>query len=248
MLASLFKIIANYVLVQTCIILFIAPFYWLYRRRYVPDSEVKVSLNQHIEYFFSSRYANWLVFFWAMSEALVWFVIPEFLLVLLIFMRIRRKRELLLYDIYGTTAGTALAYIVHLPESAIARLPYIQPSMVLHVKHWYAAHGLLGLAYQPFSGVPYKVFTHLAPHYHYFFPAFLVLAVLFRMSRYYIVYLIMAGSYPVFHKYVYRHYVRLFFIATFIFSVLLLKVYSSYGPHHHVGYMNQRPSTAIART
>lgn len=235
MLDTILKIIGNYLIVQICIILFILPFYWLYRRKHVPDGEVKVSFNRHLEYFFTSKYANWLVFFWAMGEALVWFVIPEFLLILLIFMRIQRKRELLFYDIYGTAAGTLIAFVIHLPERLIDQLPYIQPNMVTQVRHWFDAHGIFGLVYQPFSGVPYKVFTHLAPHYNYFFITFLIFAVIVRISRYYVIYLFLSSIYPVLHKYVYRNYVRLFLISTFIFSVLLLKVYTSYGPSHHIG-------------
>jgi len=231
MLDNIFKIIGNYLIVQICIILFIAPFYWLYRNKYVQDGEVRVNFNRHLEYFFTSKYANWLIFFWAMGEALIWFVIPEFLLILLIFMRIHRKRELLLYDIYGTAVGTLLAFAINIPEHLIDKLPYVQPSMVLQVRQWFDAHGIFGLLYQPFSGVPYKVFTSLAPHYHYFIITFLIFAIIVRISRYFIIYLFLTGIYPIFHKYVYRNYVRLFLIATFIFSVLLLRVYDSYGQY-----------------
>jgi len=229
MLDTIFKVIGNYLVVQICIILFILPFYWLYRRKRVKDDEKKINLNRHLENFFTSKYANWLVFFWAVGEALVWFVIPEFLLILLIFMRIQRKRKLLFYDIYGTAVGTLIAFAIHIPERLIDKLPYIQPSMVTQVRYWFDAHGIFGLVYQPFSGVPYKVFTHLAPHYHYFMLSFLIFAVIVRISRYYLIYLFLSSIYPVLHTFVYRNYVRLFFIATIIFSILLLKVYTSYG-------------------
>ncbi len=233
MFTPIVRVIGNYATVQVSIILFILPFYWLYRRKYVPDGEVKVSFSRHLEYFFSSKYANWLVFFWAMGEALVWFIIPEFLLVLLVFMRIRRKRELLYYDIYGTAAGTLLAFITPIPSGLIDKIPYVQPAMIEQTKYWFTTHGILGLAYQPFSGVPYKVFTHLAPNYHFFIITFLILAVVVRISRYYIIYLLASGIYPLLHKYVYRNYVRLFLVATFIFSMLLLNIYTAWG-HHHV--------------
>lgn len=229
MLDTFLKIVLNYLIVQIGIILFMLPFYILYRRKHVPDSGVKINFSRHLEYFFTSRYANWLVFFWAMGEALVWFVIPEFLLILLIFMRIQRKRELLFYDIYGTAAGTLIAFAIHIPERLIDKLPYIQPSMITQVREWFDAHGIFGLIYQPFSGVPYKVFTHLAPEYGYFILTFLVFAVIVRISRYYLIYLFLSSIYPVLHKFVHRNYVRLFLIATFVFSVLLLKVYTSYG-------------------
>ncbi len=228
------KVIGNYLIVQVSIILFMAPFYLLYRRKHVASGGPQISFNRHLEYFFTSSYANWLVFFWAMGEALIWFVIPEFLLILLVFMRIQRKRQLLYYDIAGTAAGTLTAFIVNLPERFIDKLPYVQPNMVLQVKHWFNAHGVLGLIYQPFSGVPYKVFTHLAHDYHFFILAFLILAIVARISRYYIVYLLLTSAYPFLHKYVYRNYVRLFLVATFVFSILLLRIYDSYGPGYHV--------------
>jgi membrane protein YqaA with SNARE-associated domain len=235
MFDTFIKVVANYALVQTCIILFMAPFYYFYRRKYVPDGEVKVGLNRHFELFFSSKYANWLIFFWALGEALIWFVIPEFLLILLIFMRVKRKRELLFYDIYGTAAGTLIAFVLHTPERLVDKLPYIQPAMIRQVRSWFDTQGIFGLIHQPFSGVPYKVFTHLAPNYHFFFITFLIFAILVRISRYYFAYVLLSSIYPVLHKYVYRNYVILFLVATFIFSVLLLRVYSEFGPDYNVG-------------
>jgi membrane protein YqaA with SNARE-associated domain len=163
-----------------------------------------------------------------MGEALIWFVIPEFLLLMIVFMRIRRKRELLYYDIYGTAAGTLIAYIAHLPVQSIEKLPYIQTEMVTQVKSWYDDQGIFALIHQPFSGVPYKVFTHLAPEYGFFLPLFLLFAVVVRISRYYIAYVILINIYPVLHKYVYRNYVRVAIIGTLIFSLMLWKVYTAY--------------------
>jgi membrane protein YqaA with SNARE-associated domain len=237
---TILLVTANYLLVQACIILFMAPFYYFYWRTHVKGGEVKVDLNRHLELFFSSKYANWLIFFWAMGEALIWFVIPEFLLILLIFMRVKRKRELLFYDIYGTATGTLIAFVVHIPERFVDKLPYIQPAMVGQVKQWFNTQGIFGLIHQPFSGVPYKVFTHLAPHYHFFFLAFLVFAILVRISRYYFAYVLLSSIYPILHKYVYRNYIKLFLIATFIFSILLLEVYSEFGPNYHISFDQQK--------
>lgn len=228
MFASFLNLLFNYMITQIAIILFMAPFYLIYRYHHSIDNGEKLTTSQHLVNFFCSRQANYLVFFWALGEALVWFVIPEFLLLLLIFMRIRRKRELLIYDIAGTAIGTVIALIVHLPDRLIARLPYIRPGMIIQTRHWYAAHGIFGLIFQPFSGIPYKVFTNLAPDFHFFLPLFIVVAVIVRMSRYYLTYVILSSIYPVLHKYVYRNYVRLYVVATFIFTLLLLRVFKSY--------------------
>lgn len=220
-------IIANFLLILALIIIFATPFYLVYRHK--KHDGRRQDISSEMESFFQSRQANWLVFFWAMGEALIWFVIPEFLLLLIIFMRVNRKRELLFYDIYGTIAGTILAFAIKLPVHLIDKLPYIQPRMVDQTSSWYSQHGIWGLLYQPFSGVPYKVFTFLAPHFHFFILAFLVVAVIVRIARYYIFFAIFSQIYPVFHKKVYQNYVPLFFIAVFIFSILLLRVYHNYG-------------------
>lgn len=151
-------------------------------------------------------------------------------------MRINRKRELLFYDIYGTVAGTLLALLIHLPVSALESLPYVQPKMIFQVQHWYNTHGVLGLFYQPFSGVPYKVFTHTAADYHFFIPLFLILAVTVRLTRYLIFYGMFVAIYPVLHRFVYQNYLKLLLVATFIFSLLLLRVYDIYGPSYQVSY------------
>lgn len=223
-------VLANYLLILASIVAFAAPFYWLFRKLH-PTEPGKPAIGREVEAFFQSRQANWLVFLWAFGEALVWFVIPEFLLLLMIFMRVRRRRELLFYDIYGTAAGAIVAYCIDLPASSIHRLPYIQSKMVVQTQVWYREHGVWALIYQPFSGVPYKVFTFLAPHYHFFIVAYLAVAIIVRVARYYIFFAMFSLTYPVLHRYVYRRYALLFLAAVFVFSVLLLRVYESYGPH-----------------
>ena len=236
------RILANYLIVQTSIILFMLPFGLVYWYRHVKSSSDKLTLSRHLENFFLSKQANYLVFFWALGEALVWFVIPEFLLLLIVFMRIHRKKELLVYDVSGTVIGTTIAYFIHFSNNTIAHLPYIQKNMVAQTLAWYGRKGILGLLYQPFSGVPYKVFTLTANHYHFSLIIFVAFAILVRMSRYFIFFGLFIALYPGLHKYVYRNYVRLFIVVVFIFSVLLLKVYDSYGPNRQINFVEPKIS------
>lgn len=220
-------LLVNFVVITAAILLFILPFflwYWLGHR----EKLTRGNFNFYAENFFSSREANWLIFAWAAGEAVVWFVIPEFLLLLVVFMRIRKKRQMLMFDIAGTVFGTILAILWRLPEQAIAGLPYIQERMVSQTKTWYEEQGILALANQPFSGVPYKVFTHLAWEYRYHLLLFLVVAVTVRIFRYIIAYGLFLTLYPKLHKMVKRNYVPLFFIAIFIFSILLMKTCNAY--------------------
>ncbi len=240
------KILLNFVFVLGCMLIFIAPFYYMYRRTHVSEEGVKTNLSRHLENFFLSKYANYLLFFWAFGEALFWFVIPEFFLLLIVFMRIRRKKQLLFYDVAGTVAGTLVAFLFHFSNATVSNLPYIQPAMVEQTISWYDKLGVFGLIYQPFSGVPYKVFTLTAHNYEFFLPLFILVAVVVRMSRYIIFFGIFLALYPGLHNFVYKHYVRLFLVATFIFSVLLLKVVSNYDESRKIVYIHQ-PSVLLLR-
>lgn len=234
MLTFAVKVLLNYIFVLACIALFTLPFYLVYRRKHPHEPGTKLEFNREAEYFFLSKQANYLVLFWALGEAIFWFVIPEFLLIMMIFMRIRRKKELLVYDIAGTLIGTTIALGMHLSNSAISQLAYIQPKMVEQTEVWYRTHGIWGLIYQPFSGVPYKVFTLTAHHYGFFLLAFLAVAIVVRMSRYVIFFGIFVGLYPLLHKVVYKNYLRLVLVSVFIFSLLLVRVVNIYGPNYQV--------------
>lgn len=218
----------NFLIILFSITVFIGIFYGWYVYQHRPKLANYQDFNKSLEYFFSSQQANVLVLTWAAAEAVVWFVIPEFLLILVIFMRIRQKRKMLLYDLYGTVIGTVIAMAIAFPPATIAKLPYIQPAMVTQVQHWYTEQGIWGLMHQPFSGVPYKVFTNLAPSFHFSVIAFLVLAVVLRLFRYIVVYGVGIGAYPLLHKYVYRHYVYLYIGVIALFTLLLLRVYNSF--------------------
>lgn len=217
----------NFVIVTISIVIFVAPFFLWYWHKH-KNSLGKININLYLEYFFSSRQANWLIFVWAASEALIWFVIPEFLLLLIVFMRIRHKKQMLLYDIAGTVTGTIIALLLRLPETTLAKLPYIQHGMIVQTKIWYSKQGLLGLAHQPFSGVPYKVFTHLAWQYHFFILLFIIMAVIVRIIRYLIAYGLFVSLYPKLHKIVKNNYIPLALGAILIFSILLYNTYNLY--------------------
>jgi len=229
-------IILNYFFIQISILAFFAPFYLVYRHSHAKKGMKNTTFKQHLEYFFSSKQANYLVFLWAASEAIIWFVIPEFLLLLIIFLRIRKKIELLTYDILGTAVGTILALIIPFSRSEMLRIPYIQENMIKQVDVWYQHMGMFGLMFQPFSGVPYKIFTLLGHDYNFFIPLFIILGVLIRISRYYIFYLIFYGIYPFLHRFVYQNYLPMFVVSSFIFSLLLLKVYNLYDSHYQIDY------------
>jgi membrane protein YqaA with SNARE-associated domain len=228
-MAGIANYLLNFVFIFSSMALFFAPFVSSFYYRNRSDiRRVKPHFNQFMEKFFVSTEARWLVFFWAATEAFIWFIIPEFLLVLVIFMRVGRKFELVVYDFLGTIVGTCAGLIWHLQDSSLSLLPYVRVPMIDQVRIWYEQHGILGLAYQPFSGVPYKIFTHVAPDFHFFILLFLVVAIIARMVRYIVIYEVAKALYPVVHPFVKRHYSILFVLAIALFTAMLLKVLRVY--------------------
>jgi hypothetical protein len=236
---GILTIFENFLLILVSILVFISPFYYLYKRKNT-GSIKSHGISREIEGFAQSQQANYLVFFWALADGLFWFVIPEFLLLLLIFMRIRRKGNLLIYNLFGTIAGTILAYVINLPAHLLQQLPYIQPSMIQQCAVWFENSGIFALAHLPFSGVPYKVFVNLAPNYSILFATFIVAAVLARVAIYYVFYFLLDMIYPLLHRYVYRNYVYLFFVAVFIFTLIFMRVYNSYDASGTTSFNSQK--------
>jgi hypothetical protein len=200
---------------------FVGHFWWQHR------AEIRAKrppFNHFMENFFSSRQLNWLVFFWALSEALIWFVIPEFLLFLIIFMRVKHKTQLLWYDIAGTIAGSIIGLCFVLPHSVFLQIPFVYQKMLDTTHAWYEQLGVWALIHQPFSGVPYKVFLFESHAFSFNLFLFIALALLLRVGRYALAYGLFLLGYPVLHRFVYRHYAILLALAVVIFSLMLMKV------------------------
>lgn len=221
--------IINFCIVFVSIFLFFLPFVAVFWYRHRDEiAEKRPHFNYFMEKFFHSKESNALIATWAAAEAIVWFVIPEFLLVLIMFMKVRRKIQLVRYDILGTVIGTTIALALHLPEKTLLAVPYIYQGMITHVHQWFGEHGIWGIFFQPFSGVPYKVFNSLALDYGFFIPLFIILAVVARMIRYLIIYELTKALYPFVHRFVRKHYAILFILAMAIFTLLLMKISNTY--------------------
>jgi len=227
---ALNEIVLNYLFIQASILLFLSPFLLVYFFSYPELKFRHILFNKFAEDFLASKYANWLIFLWAAAEATVWFVIPEFLLLLIIFLKIKNKKKLLVYDFLGTILGTVIGLIIFFTfKIDLAKVPYVTEGMIRQVDFWYKNLGILALIHQPFSGIPYKVFLYSASKFSFFLPIFFTFAIVIRMTRYYILYFIFDGLYPFFHRFISKKYTYIFFLSCLIFSIMLLKIVLSYG-------------------
>jgi hypothetical protein len=218
-----------FIFVFGAILLFFAPFvaaFWWRSRRVI--AEKKPTFNQFAEQFFMSKESNALIVTWAAAEAFIWFVLPEFLLFLIIFMKVRHKFDLLKFDIIGTVIGATIGILWHAPPAFLVTLPFVHEKMITQVHTWFSEWGVWGLFFQPFSGVPFKVFNHTALDYSFFIPLLILVAVAARMARYFVAYEITKALYPFLHKFVRKHYSILFVLAVLVFTMLLMRVSQIY--------------------
>lgn len=109
----------------------------------------------------SSRAAVVVMFLWAFAEALVWPLIPDASLAILVAARPRRWLPLTIATVAGSVAGGAAGWFAA-SHGWTWPQPLTTPRMHAAVATW-LADGAAGLAHQPLSGVPYKVFVAAAP-------------------------------------------------------------------------------------
>lgn len=108
-----------------------------------------------------SRGAPVLMFAWAFAEALVWPIIPDASLGILALARPRRWWLLAAAAVAGSVAGGAAGWWAT-AQGWSWPLPLTTANMHDAVRGW-LQQGAAGVAHQPLSGVPYKVFVVAAP-------------------------------------------------------------------------------------
>ena len=116
--------------------------------------------------FSSSRWGAWTMFAWAFAEAIVWPIIPEFLLVPMAAGNRRRFYVPLAAAIAGSALGGTLLLLFAFwaPREAaglLNHLPLTGRNAVPIAREQLAAHGASAFWSQPLSGVSFKVWAIL---------------------------------------------------------------------------------------
>jgi undecaprenyl-diphosphatase len=115
----------------------------------------------------ASNGAARLLFAWAAGEATVWPILPDFLLIPLVVGEPRRAIRLLARSIAGMALGGSCLYLFAFRQPAAAirllrHLPMVRAGAINRAHNDLAAHGLTTFLFQPFTGVPFKVWALLA--------------------------------------------------------------------------------------
>jgi membrane protein YqaA with SNARE-associated domain len=114
------------------------------------------------------RAAPWVCFAWAFGEATLFPVIPDAALLVLALGAPRRSLRLLGATLVGSALGGTVTVVVAslAPQAAlgvVTHVPLVHASSIAGVRAHLAAHPLLeSFLYQPWSGVPFKLWAVLA--------------------------------------------------------------------------------------
>ena len=144
------------------------------------DSRVRVA----VERFTATRGALVVIAMWACAEALSWPLVPELALGLLLLARPRGRRAVTLTATaaLASAAGCLLAYALAAGGHP-APAPLTTPRMHAVAMAQLADEGAAGLAHQPWSGIPVKVYAVAAGDQRVDLPEFALQVVVARSAR-----------------------------------------------------------------
>ena len=153
-----------------------------------PDSQ----LRQRVAAFAGSWAGLLTVFLWAVAEAVVWPLIPEFALAVLCVAAPRRSLRLGLTAAAGSVAGGVVMYLL---AARGVHLPQLLTTTRMHefLADRMAAEGAQGLRHQAFNGIPFKVYGLAAGSAHVGLLAFLVNCMPGRLFRITTISLLLGG-------------------------------------------------------
>jgi len=134
-----------------------------------------------------SRTAVWVTLGWAFLEALVWPVVPDFLLLPLVLAAPARALVFLGAAAAGSLSGGLVAYLLGsgpLGTGLLEAAPLVTDPMVASAWRTLTEQGPAGLLAQPLSGIPYKAFALQAVPAGLDLPGYVLMSAIARVGRF----------------------------------------------------------------
>jgi membrane protein YqaA with SNARE-associated domain len=169
---------------------------------------------------------------WAFAEAIVWPIIPDFLLAPLVIARPRRAPYILAACIAGSAIGAALIYGLAWTWAAEATraLPYLPLAFeadIADVRERIAHHGAFAFLWQPISGVPFKVWSIVAATSGVSPAMALPIAILARAARMTVIAVVCAPIGARFNRGIRDHWLILLALYVVVFALGWLRTFPS---------------------
>ena len=104
---------------------------------------------------------------WSFCEASFWFVAPDFLLVIFAFLKPTHKNKFFAVALLASFLGGVVYYILNLFAldslgEILRHTPFVTDRMILFVQETYGKYGHLGVLFQSFTFMSFKIWTNVA--------------------------------------------------------------------------------------
>ena len=135
-------------------------------------------------------------FLWGVAEGSFFFIVPDVIITAAALFSPRKSWKHVVAVLTGSLiAGSALFYwSTSDPEKSlntVMQVPFVRQKMVTKVKEEFKQHGAFALCLGPSSGIPYKLYSVLAPSYT-TFTKFIIVSIPARLERFIITWILFA--------------------------------------------------------
>ena len=137
-----------------------------------------------------------IAFLWGIAEGSFFFIVPDVIITMAALFSPRKSWRHVTAVLAGSLiAGSALFFWgTYNPEkslNAVMQVPFVRQEMQTKVKKEYSQHGAFALCLGPASGIPYKLYSVLAPSYT-TFAKFIIFSIPARLERFIITWTLFA--------------------------------------------------------
>jgi hypothetical protein len=168
-----------------------------------------------------------LLILWSFLEAICWFVFPDFLIVILSVLAPQKTKRWIALSTASSFFGTVTLFCSFrfLPLEAFQvmfHLPFTHTDMLSRIEKLGSIHGYTSILFQPFSGIPAKVWSYSAYHtFHWNIFAFLLLLTSARSIRMLIAAWLARTTINMFSGFIPKYWLPLLAAYTIIFFIFL---------------------------
>lgn len=129
---------------------------------------------------------------WSFTEASIWFIAPDFVLVFFLLLNPTIKNRAFFVVLIASLLGGIIYYIFNLvaletAQDLLFSTPFVAPRMVDSIREIYSQFGYLGILAQSFSMMSFKIWTHIAVEVGFNAFIYFPLVIISRIVRIYLV-------------------------------------------------------------
>lgn len=169
----------------------------------------------------NSARLNALGFVWGFAESTLFFIVPDVLISYVALSSFKKALKVIFWVTAGALLGGIIMFIwgYYNEPNAIAvvkNVPLVSDAMVQTTEQQLSEHGAMAILLGPIKMTPFKIYAVFASHRDVSLIAFVIVAIIARISRFIIVALIASGLMKLFSKWVSYKQARIILVVVWV--------------------------------